>query len=1157
MKKLFTAIGCGLLLSAGITANAATLDWGSIVSPEEYILYEIPSYYGMIKVTTNSSVDITADTYEGVTSSNVFNFIYCTVWGENDFDTAIEYTKMEVIDGNYVYYYNLTQKYPYADTTWDMKYALLYNEGGVQFIVTQDGDGPGDGPGDGGDTDPTPQIPEFTTDDNTFTAGPQAPKWAFDNSKGDDINEYYFKSNSSTNLSSYISFVRGEDGGINLPLTAVLDSEGNYVYIKASASDGGVRITDDIYYFTYSGSQEVDFTFIEGDYENYPEFVLGREFTASSSNTTYKMYNASLNGDYYIATNSTTDLMANPSKISLTTVTGTELLTNYNVEKIQNSTTGYYGYNFTFNDVSNTTLTFTYSGSGSVTFTIDEGKITESGAAQYMEDATYTPNTVNVTDLGVNIEISWAGQVVTIDNAEQTLGIAIDGMSTGTIIECKDYLQFKSGESGDPSTGLSTYAVTTGDSGTTLVLLMSGALSGNLEIGTYTFTLPAGLVKNADGFLNPKQDINVTVVGASSGVITPESGASFSAGENVEFVIEFEGNVVPNQSADDEPVVVTNEDSSFVQRYDWEAGVLYTENNKVVINLGNSLEADTYYLSFLAESVSVDGAFNQGIDDVIFTVEAAGADNLVEPTSVDPAEGTYANFSSTSVKIFWQGYNVTVADDSDDISVKLNGVDSDGWSWDFIDAEGEVIWEEQVGEVNAAGIAVQLPYGYNENGGSWSYNILIPQGYFNLASLTSDSVNKLNAEVDLTYGGIDFNDDNFIPTPAKGSAMKSLTTFTVQWDEENGYSGTLNQTLADKLTVGDWSDPASGGYASIADNGDNTFTVTLDQEYTTQGYVTVTFPEGLFTVTTPDGTVPSQAMTVTYNISVYRIEPANFEYLYEPLDSFTIYGNDSVELLGDVANIQLMVENDETGEYENYSVGDSYEAVSGDNGPGIKVTFAENTGSYTAARIIIPANTFALDGEAYNEKIEVDVYIMISEPVPAPTVTPENGSEVRSLSQIELSWNDSPIIEAWDWAESGQPFTLTITPAETEEAQDPININDCVSLVGEENFAGWMIYTSVLIKFDEPYINEGTYVINVPADYVEIENYESQPNTALTLTYYVGDSSAISSLVGAQDGGWVVYTLNGVKVLETTDANALSKLSKGIYVINGKKFIVR
>lgn len=53
-----------------------------------------------------------------------------------------------------------------------------------------------------------------------------------------------------------------------------------------------------------------------------------------------------------------------------------------------------------------------------------------------------------------------------------------------------------------------------------------------------------------------------------------------------------------------------------------------------------------------------------------------------------------------------------------------------------------------------------------------------------------------------------------------------------------------------------------------------------------------------------------------------------------------------------------------------------------------------------------------------------------------------------------------------------------------------------------------------------------------------------------------GDASA-PALEKNPEGVLKVYNLNGVNVLTTTDASHLNKLAKGIYIVNGKKYIVK
>lgn len=56
---------------------------------------------------------------------------------------------------------------------------------------------------------------------------------------------------------------------------------------------------------------------------------------------------------------------------------------------------------------------------------------------------------------------------------------------------------------------------------------------------------------------------------------------------------------------------------------------------------------------------------------------------------------------------------------------------------------------------------------------------------------------------------------------------------------------------------------------------------------------------------------------------------------------------------------------------------------------------------------------------------------------------------------------------------------------------------------------------------------------------------------------YTAKTSGVKNVAVADDGRTVVYNLQGVKVLDTTDVSQIGKLSKGIYIINGKKVVVR
>lgn len=88
----------------------------------------------------------------------------------------------------------------------------------------------------------------------------------------------------------------------------------------------------------------------------------------------------------------------------------------------------------------------------------------------------------------------------------------------------------------------------------------------------------------------------------------------------------------------------------------------------------------------------------------------------------------------------------------------------------------------------------------------------------------------------------------------------------------------------------------------------------------------------------------------------------------------------------------------------------------------------------------------------------------------------------------------------------------------------------------------------------EPKITEqGVYTLSVPAG---MFIFGDDLSAALTAVYTVGISSVSSVMVETADT-YNVYTISGVCVLSTADAADLSTLRPGLYIINGKKVLVK
>lgn len=478
--------------------------------------------------------------------------------------------------------------------------------------------------GEGGSGTPT------ITEGEPFTVSPSTPKYIFNNSMGEEINDFYFVSNSDVNILPQLSFER--EDGINIPLQAVL-VDGVYYYVKDET-----RIVEYAYYLTYTGTAEVELTFNTGSYITYPEFKLGEKFIANSTTKEFKMYNATLSGDYYLSTNSATNLIpsgANTAKlvsIESSASPGTNLLQTF--EAVLNTQDNVYGYNGRLT-VNNATLTFTYSGTDEVEFIFNEGVYTEFGVAEFFDTIQVTPETVSQNDVTAAIELSW-GEEVEILNAEAQLSYTINGEPSGAALDAATYLSFKSTEDGEPDQGLSTYTVADGDKGDVLLLLFGGAMGNQLEVGEYVFNLPAGLVRGTQtGKLNPEQKVVITVAAPADveGIVTPESGHEFEQGTAVVFKVTFESAPVKNEEAEMVFFGWKDGEEEWNLRVETWADanaddVLSIDGNALVINLGADLVPGTYYITLYEDAVKVDGASNAGFYDYMFVVKASDSDAI-------------------------------------------------------------------------------------------------------------------------------------------------------------------------------------------------------------------------------------------------------------------------------------------------------------------------------------------------------------------------------------------------------------------------------------------------------------------------------------------------------------------------------------------------
>lgn len=203
------------------------------------------------------------------------------------------------------------------------------------------------------------------------------------------------------------------------------------------------------------------------------------------------------------------------------------------------------------------------------------------------------------------------------------------------------------------------------------------------------------------------------------------------------------------------------------------------------------------------------------------------------------------------------------------------------------------------------------------------------------------------------------------------------------------------------------------------------------------------------------------------------------------------------------------------------------------------------TGTYV---LTVPAGIFGDadcikgNGGHGNSKLTYTFYVEAPvEPVTA-TILPAEG-EVTSLEQFVIDF-DRDVNVNWNCSE-----TIDLVDSEGDVV---------ASATGDDCELDWDNYCRVTVKLNTSVVLPGAYTLVIPAERFELGEQGNIYNDRMVYSYVVisGGGSGIDAVLA---GNTVadVYTINGVLVLKNADREALKTLKKGVYVINGKKVIMK
>lgn len=221
----------------------------------------------------------------------------------------------------------------------------------------------------------------------------------------------------------------------------------------------------------------------------------------------------------------------------------------------------------------------------------------------------------------------------------------------------------------------------------------------------------------------------------------------------------------------------------------------------------------------------------------------------------------------------------------------------------------------------------------------------------------------------------------------------------------------------------------------------------------------------------------------------------------------------------------------------------------------------KNTLKFTIDEELVSANNINIDliitGDIYLNPTDMDYtlpiigkhtrsicsYTHVSSAAAATItdVTPANEEKVERLSYILFTFSN--IATSVDTSKEAKlyregsndtrPFTFT-------------NLKEDGSHVAQ-NQGGLLL--------EEPATTNGTYILEIADGYFVDRN--SKEIKGIKLKYIVENETGIEDIIAEGETNWVVYNITGVKVLDTDNAEDLNTLSRGIYIINNRKVIVR
>lgn len=447
------------------------------------------------------------------------------------------------------------------------------------------------------------------------------------------------------------------------------------------------------------------------------------------------------------------------------------------------------------------------------------------------------------------------------------------------------------------------------------------------------------------------------------------------------------------------------------------------------------------------------------------------------------------------------------------------------------------------------------------------YRIVIPVGgiYFNGDKANTNTEEYvLNFTIDNDIVELEEIDANFTADPKNNSTVSEIREITLTFTDYKSVTvAEPDLSMGTNIPSASMIDPEFGlaspvGYVMFrAGKVENQLVLYVDPAYagadafTVEGDYTINVPKGV--VTFSDGI--NKAFTLNYTVKAGVVESTEVKFLSVNPEEGKVESLSFIQIitdtdLGSVGGCKLTDANGKEYEIEQYP---ENKDESDPNWESIIIVPSEEitaAGTYT---LTVPAGAaveFIQDATLTPKTNAAATYTWTIEGEPVKEglyiteVDPAEGSKiVEKFESIITTWSmdcDLAYTGVECWIEDAAGTKITSVAATYVYDDNHVCIDNKLEFV-------------LSTPIEEA---NGVYTLVIGAGYVADMATYSVTNEEIRISYDLDINSGIAGIKVDAENGYVVYDLNGYRVMQTRNAADLDRLENGIYIINGVKVLL-